>query len=375
MSKKCELPDRQKNFWGAAALLCSFAGLIIMFHVCVYTGDNLIAYVAATTATLLISGVYGGMQGWTLAKRNFWDFYTTDPSGLKKLLDEFIEKHVPECAFPLDGQCQNTPLPLVGSYAVQRQTSTPDKVLRATCEDLMLQLIGGQVDALAKLEPLQVIARAAERVSTATENTNRSVAEATKERERLLLLTRAIANGQLPSNDREWRQLMSSEPECVARTKETVAAEIAELRELAARSESPSEKTESTAEKAGMPTDPKGLAVTLGLEFIDLSVVIPNEAVIKRISPGTAHWYQVLPVRMDEEILVVAMAEPSNAMTCAHLEQLLRQPVKGAVAEPRLVASLIEKYYGESPTIGEPAAPEPAYDYIKVASAEEENRD
>ena len=76
MSKKCELPNRQKNFWGAAALFCSFAGLIIMFHVCVYTGDNLIAYVAATTATLLISGVYGGMQGWTLAKRNFWDFYT-----------------------------------------------------------------------------------------------------------------------------------------------------------------------------------------------------------------------------------------------------------------------------------------------------------
>lgn len=90
------------------------------------------------------------------------------------------------------------------------------------------------------------------------------------------------------------------------------------------------------------------LAEKLGMPYIRMKDYDPDPTVITQFPPQVAHLYRVFPItRGTDDILVVAMAQPENIRTIDDLEQLLSEPVKGAIAKPEDVNKLIDDYFGQ----------------------------
>ncbi|MFH1707755.1 MAG: ATPase, T2SS/T4P/T4SS family [Planctomycetota bacterium] len=90
------------------------------------------------------------------------------------------------------------------------------------------------------------------------------------------------------------------------------------------------------------------LAMQSGWEMIHLEgLVIPKE-VIDKVSPSIAKVYNVIPVRMDGDSLVVAMADNMNVSVLDDLRFMLNCDVKGAICtKAGLEGALAEYYAGE----------------------------
>ena len=89
----------------------------------------------------------------------------------------------------------------------------------------------------------------------------------------------------------------------------------------------------------------RALGVQSGMETIELSELeIPME-VIELVSSEIATIYRVVPVSMENSVLTVAMAEPSNMHALDDLRFMLKCEVRGAIASETEVDAAIEKYY------------------------------
>jgi type II secretion system protein E len=89
------------------------------------------------------------------------------------------------------------------------------------------------------------------------------------------------------------------------------------------------------------------LAEKLGMPFLRMKDYDPEPSIINSFPPQVAHSYRVFPLSRDEEgILLVAMAQPENIRVIDDLEQVLAEPVKGAIAKPDDVNKLIDDYFG-----------------------------
>ena len=95
-------------------------------------------------------------------------------------------------------------------------------------------------------------------------------------------------------------------------------------------------------------------ADTLGTEVVDLKDrEIPPE-VIKTIPSTTAKMHQVLPVAQFGSTLQVALANPLNPSVMDELGYTLKKELQMVVADPALIAKLIDKYYGgENESVGD----------------------
>ncbi|MCA9443390.1 MAG: Flp pilus assembly complex ATPase component TadA, partial [Candidatus Omnitrophica bacterium] len=90
------------------------------------------------------------------------------------------------------------------------------------------------------------------------------------------------------------------------------------------------------------------LAEKLGMPFIRMKDYDPEPALITSFPPQVAHSYRVFPISRDDDgVILVAMAQPENIRTVDDLEQLLAEPVKGAIAKPDDVNKLIDEYFGQ----------------------------
>jgi len=98
------------------------------------------------------------------------------------------------------------------------------------------------------------------------------------------------------------------------------------------------------------------LAEQAGLEAVDLANVRPTDDALDRIDGNTAHAYGILPLRMDGETLVVAIADPLNTAVLEDLSFTTGCEVRGAVADGELLRQLVTECYGEEASLADAIA-------------------
>ncbi len=93
------------------------------------------------------------------------------------------------------------------------------------------------------------------------------------------------------------------------------------------------------------------LAKQSGMEVVDLSnMEIPPE-VINRVSPAVAHTYNIVPIRYENGVLTVAVADPKHLKTLDDLRFLLNCEIEGAVSNETDVNEAISDYYSSEQDI------------------------
>jgi len=89
------------------------------------------------------------------------------------------------------------------------------------------------------------------------------------------------------------------------------------------------------------------LGAQTGMPAADLSKTnIPPE-VLERVSAPIAKVYKIIPVKMEENILYIAMADPLNINVLDDLRFMLECEVRGMVSNEKDIGEAIAKYYGE----------------------------
>jgi len=87
------------------------------------------------------------------------------------------------------------------------------------------------------------------------------------------------------------------------------------------------------------------LAAQMGMEVVDLGdMEIPPE-VINKVPTTMAKSYNVIPIKFENNILTVAMANPHDVNIRDDLRHTLHCEVQGAVASEEAVMAALEKYY------------------------------
>jgi type IV pilus assembly protein PilB len=82
------------------------------------------------------------------------------------------------------------------------------------------------------------------------------------------------------------------------------------------------------------------------MEVVDLDdMAIPDE-VVKKVSPVIANTYHVMPVRFENNVLTVAMANPLEVNALDDLRFMVDCDVRGAVSNEKSVLDAIERHYG-----------------------------
>jgi len=104
----------------------------------------------------------------------------------------------------------------------------------------------------------------------------------------------------------------------------------------------------------------EALGVQQGMERVDLKKMNIQDNVIRLISGDVARFYSVLPVRIADGVLTVALADPLNLQTLDDLHQIICQQypdevheIRGAVSNPDDVREAQKKNYSyETESIG-----------------------
>ncbi|MFP5348066.1 MAG: type II secretion system protein GspE, partial [Actinomycetes bacterium] len=74
------------------------------------------------------------------------------------------------------------------------------------------------------------------------------------------------------------------------------------------------------------------LAQQVGLEFVDLTETPVDGSAVARVSPSVCRRHTVLPIRYDEDRLVVAMADPGNVFALDDIRSFTGMEVRPVVA-------------------------------------------
>ena len=88
------------------------------------------------------------------------------------------------------------------------------------------------------------------------------------------------------------------------------------------------------------------LAQQYGLETLDLKgYEIPQE-VIEAIDAKTAHRYKVVPVMMHDDILTIAMSDPTKMEILDSLRYILKRDVEAVISPREQIRRLLDLHYG-----------------------------
>ncbi len=91
------------------------------------------------------------------------------------------------------------------------------------------------------------------------------------------------------------------------------------------------------------------VAHLLGMETADIDGLQIPMSLIAKVPAKVAREYRILPVRMDNNILVVATSDPDNLAALDDLKFMLKVPqVKPALASEAAVDQALEQYYGNA---------------------------
>ena len=105
-------------------------------------------------------------------------------------------------------------------------------------------------------------------------------------------------------------------------------------------------------------------AAQIGMEFVDVRTTQPPPEVTALVPQDLAMRQQLLPIRLDGETLVVAMAEPTNHLAIDEVGRVTGKQVGAAAAFRADLVEAIPRAYGAEPAPAAPAqaegAPAPA---------------
>jgi type IV pilus assembly protein PilB len=88
------------------------------------------------------------------------------------------------------------------------------------------------------------------------------------------------------------------------------------------------------------------LGVQQGMEQANLSQISINSEVLNLVTPDIAQFYNIIPIRKNDNVLTIAMADPLAINTIDDLKVILGCEIEGAVSTQSEIAAAIEKHYG-----------------------------
>ncbi len=88
------------------------------------------------------------------------------------------------------------------------------------------------------------------------------------------------------------------------------------------------------------------LGVQQGMEQANLSQISINTDVLNLVTPDIAQFYNIIPIRKNDNVLTIAMADPLAINTIDDLKVILGCEIEGAVSTQSEIAAAIEKHYG-----------------------------
>lgn len=90
------------------------------------------------------------------------------------------------------------------------------------------------------------------------------------------------------------------------------------------------------------------LGAQCGMEVVDLGAIDIHPQVVGKLRYSMAKVYRVIPIRFRDEVLTVAMADPTNISVLDDLRLTLNmREVKGVIASETAIMESINKYYAE----------------------------
>jgi type IV pilus assembly protein PilB len=95
------------------------------------------------------------------------------------------------------------------------------------------------------------------------------------------------------------------------------------------------------------------LASQAGMEVVNLEQEEIPEDVIGRVSASVAQVYRIVPVRFRNDVLTVALADPTHLKALDDLRFLLDCDVRGAVAPEGAVDQAIQRYYSAQENVSD----------------------
>lgn len=98
------------------------------------------------------------------------------------------------------------------------------------------------------------------------------------------------------------------------------------------------------------------LAEQAGMETVDLTSERPTEEAVGTIDGSAAHAYGVLPLRLEGDVLLVALADPMNTAVLEDLSFTTGYETRAVVADGELIRSLVLELYGEESTLADAIA-------------------
>jgi type IV pilus assembly protein PilB len=87
------------------------------------------------------------------------------------------------------------------------------------------------------------------------------------------------------------------------------------------------------------------LADQLGLEFVDLSETQLDQSALALVPESVARRHNCIPVRFEEDRLVVAMADPGNVLAVDDIRALTKRDIKTVVATKADVIAALSRLY------------------------------
>ncbi len=97
----------------------------------------------------------------------------------------------------------------------------------------------------------------------------------------------------------------------------------------------------------------EALGVQQGMERVELTKLNIADDVLRMLTGDVAQFYSVIPIRVRDGALVVAMADPLNLQILDDLQQITGMDVRGAVSNPEDVHAAWKKNYAyETESIG-----------------------
>lgn len=89
----------------------------------------------------------------------------------------------------------------------------------------------------------------------------------------------------------------------------------------------------------------QALAQELGLPFVDLSETVPDDDVLDQVPRSTVKQYSILPLFIDEGVVLVASAHLIDHELEDELRLRFSLPVRSVLAAPQAINQAIGKYY------------------------------
>jgi type IV pilus assembly protein PilB len=98
------------------------------------------------------------------------------------------------------------------------------------------------------------------------------------------------------------------------------------------------------------------LAEQAGMESVDLSSASPQAEALELVDSSTAHAYGILPLRLQGDVLTVALADPMNTAVLQDLGFSTGKEVRGAVAAADEIKAKVLEHYGAEVSVADAIA-------------------